>query len=546
MTGEERRREVFRKLWIVPALAATPIFAATAKAQDVPSDVKPDHWAYAAVEDLAKKGLIKGYPPDGRFLGGRTLTRYEMATILKRILDRMDDMLKNQPKGGVSQEDFDKLKSSMGEIQQLVNEFKTQLTVIGTDMTKVKDDLTALKGQISDLSAKVATFDTHINGLSTKVDATTLLADQAIHSIQELRDAMNAGLAKKVDVGVGKLRIGGLMQVWFGSAFGNTLNGNFPNNFSAPPAGRNFGGGVGDTFRLRRGQVQFYGSITPRVDYYVMFDLAKTSSNATNPANSVLQDLWISYNIAPRFRIQVGQQKTGLSEEGLRTNDNLLTVERSIMNTLPATNGLSGNARDVGAVARYQGALANVSVGIWDDNSVDQNTVATDRFKFTSFNGNFTGIRYLTLGIWGGSKIGDFRPRNIRDRAGATVKFNYGRHFAEAEFGYAQDRTGTGPAPRSLGGYALYAYSVGPTWQFVGRYDEWDPSVHGGSLGAGLPVLAATNHNLREYTLGVNYYIHGNNAKIQLNYIIDDTQGNGVAFWGTRRQVLLSNFQTAF
>src|SRR3978361_2357696 len=116
--------------------------ALSARAQDVPSDIKPDHWAYAAVEDLAKKGLIKGYPPDGRFLGNRTLTRYEMATIIKRILDRMDEVVKQQPAGGVTQADLDSLKRSVGEIQMLVNEFKTQLTVIGTDMTQVKDDLT--------------------------------------------------------------------------------------------------------------------------------------------------------------------------------------------------------------------------------------------------------------------------------------------------------------------------------------------------------------------------------------------------------------------
>src|SRR3954453_613968 len=116
------------------AFASLPVTAVCA--QDTPPDIKPDHWAYAAVEDLAKKGLIKGYPPDGRFLGGRTLTRYEMATIIKRILDRMDDIVKQaKPGPGITQEDIDKLKASVGEIQQLANEFKTQLAVIGADMS---------------------------------------------------------------------------------------------------------------------------------------------------------------------------------------------------------------------------------------------------------------------------------------------------------------------------------------------------------------------------------------------------------------------------
>ena len=534
-------------------LVAAPILSGSAGAQDVPQDVKPDHWAYAAVEDLAKKGLIKGYPPDGKFLGGRTLTRYEMATILKRVLDRMDDLLKQQkPGGGVTQEDFDKLKASVGEIQQLVNEFKTQLTVIGADMLKAKDDLTALKQRVGDLSAKVSAFDTRISGLSTRVDETTLLTDQAIRGIEELRDALNTGLAKKVDVGVGKLRISGLLQVWGGATFGNSLNGSFPSNFSAAPGGRSFGGGVGDSFRLRRGEIALVGAINRDVDYRIMLDAAKTSSSVGNPANSVLQDLWVGFNVAPRWRVEIGQQKTGLSEEGTRSSSQLLTVERSIMNGLPANYGRIGDIRDTGALVRYAGAMANGIIGIWNDNGVAQNGLAGDRFKFLDANFYFTGLRHFTFGVWGGTKIADFRPRNIRDRAGATIKVEYGRHMAEAEFAFADDRSITGAAPlaanglrtRAMGGYALYAYTLSPQWQFVGRYDEWDPSIHGGTVNG--VAIARGSHNLKEYTLGANYYFRSHNAKIQLNYIIDDTQRGGYAFFGTRRQLLLGNFQTAW
>ena len=527
------------------AISALATIAMGAKAQDTPPDVKPDHWAYEAVSDLAKKGLIKGYPPDGRFLGGRTLTRYEMATIIKRVLDRMDEIVKS-PKG-VSQDDFNTLKASVAEIQRLTEEFKTQLAVIGTDLTGVKNDLTALKGQVNDLSARVDTFDTRINTLSTSVDATTLLTDQALAGIKELRDqvnGVNAALAKKVDVGVGKLRIGGLIQNWYGTSFGKNFGGNFgpAGNFAASPPGRNFGGGVGDTFRLRRGEIALLGSPAPKVDFRVMFDLAKTGTGATAP----LQDLWVGYQLAPRFRVEIGAQKPDLSEEGNRSPVLLLTVERSIMNLLPPNAGLSGTQRDTGAVARYRGALANVSVGIWNDNGAAENSVDNDRFKFGTLAANFTGVRYLTFGLWGGHNIGDYQPRNIRDRAGATLILNYHRSFAEGEFVYAEDRFNNGPRNRAMGGYALYAYSLSKRWQLVGRYDEWDPSVHGGVIGPGGPTVGRDRHNLREYTFGVNYYIRGHNAKIQLNYIIDDTQGNGVAFFGARRQILLSNFQTAW
>lgn len=570
---------------LIALLAVTPLLATGVRAQDVPSDVKPDHWAYTAVEDLAKKGLIKGYPPDGKFLGARTLTRYEMATIIKRILDRMDDIIKNQPKGGVSQDDFNNLKNSVGEIQALVNDFKTQLAVIGTDMNSVKSDLAALKQQVGDLSTKVDSFDARIGEISGKVDETKLLADQAIANIEELRQDLIKRTTGKVDVAVGKLRVSGLLQIWAGTAFGDTLGGNggaTQNNFGSPASGRNYGGGAGDTFRLRRGEIALVGSITPAVDFRVMFDVAKTGpyssvstttasvsgttvvtgvSQTNNFANATLQDLWVGYKLGRNWKLEVGQQKNQLSEEGTRSSSQLLTVERSIMNDLPRQQGRIGDIRETGALLRYKGSLLEANFGIWDDNGAQQNTVALDRFKFATATLYLTPIRHWTIGVWGGTKFGDYRTpgtnlRNIRDRAGATLKAEYGRHFAEAEFAYAIDRTNSGLSPlvgtstsgtgttaqaRSMGGYALYAYTASPNWQFVGRYDEWDPSIHGSVAGG-----TTGDHNLREYTLGVNYYFKSHNAKIQANYIFEDPQRGGFGFWGYRRQIFLTNFQTAW
>lgn len=48
-------------------------------------DVASNHWAYEAVSDLSRRGLVKGYP-DGTFGGDRLLTRYEFAEIVYRAL----------------------------------------------------------------------------------------------------------------------------------------------------------------------------------------------------------------------------------------------------------------------------------------------------------------------------------------------------------------------------------------------------------------------------------------------------------------------------
>lgn len=58
-------------------------------------DVPNNHWAYAAVSELSRRGLVEGYP-DGTFGGDRMLTRYEFAQIVYRAIQNgvvVDDRL---------------------------------------------------------------------------------------------------------------------------------------------------------------------------------------------------------------------------------------------------------------------------------------------------------------------------------------------------------------------------------------------------------------------------------------------------------------------
>ena len=58
-------------------------------------DVAAKHWAYEAVSDLSRRGLVEGYP-DGTFGGDRLLTRYEFAQIVYRAIQdgvTVDDRL---------------------------------------------------------------------------------------------------------------------------------------------------------------------------------------------------------------------------------------------------------------------------------------------------------------------------------------------------------------------------------------------------------------------------------------------------------------------
>jgi hypothetical protein len=573
-----------KQLHWVPACVGLSLLGLPALSQEVGKDIKPDHWAYAAVQDLAGKGLIKGYPADGKFLGARTLSRYEMATIIERVINRMDDLLskKAAPSGDdtkADKADLEKLKASVGEIRDLVEEFKKELLVIGSDLKTAQDDITTLKQQVAQLTDKVNGFDQRINDVDKKATDAKALGDTALANIEELKKQTTDDLGHKIDVANGRLRIGGVFQTWFGTAFGNTLNGNNPTNYSSPPPGRSFGGGVGDTFRLRRFEFFFTGQLMPElankpggVDYFLLLDTAKTISNSNSggvataqPNSTFLQDAFIGLQLSKRVRLEAGQQKTDMSEEGSRSSAALLTIERSIMNGLPVTAGRIGYVRDTGAMLRFSNRFGKAMVGVFNGNGDAQTTVDGDRSKFAVFNAYFTGFRHFTLGAWGGNNFGDSHPAAGRERLGYTFIYQNGPHYFESEGANARDYAAgngkPGQGADSRGAYAMYGYSFARKWQVVGRYDIWDPAYLAGQFGTpqttlvgfGSPI-ARTAHDLREYTVGLNYYWYGRKgdgsfdqrAKLQFNFIWEDPEANAVAFFGTRRQILLTNLQAAF
>ena len=53
------------------------------------ADVKASHWSYQAVKQLTEAGLVDGFD-DGMFHGDRNLSRYEMAVIISRAMDKAE------------------------------------------------------------------------------------------------------------------------------------------------------------------------------------------------------------------------------------------------------------------------------------------------------------------------------------------------------------------------------------------------------------------------------------------------------------------------
>lgn len=86
------------KKLLIPALASALVLgtASTSLAAQNPfSDVNEHHWAYNSIIELAETGIITGYDNsdaslNGKFVGGRNITRYEMAQMIAKALARIE------------------------------------------------------------------------------------------------------------------------------------------------------------------------------------------------------------------------------------------------------------------------------------------------------------------------------------------------------------------------------------------------------------------------------------------------------------------------
>lgn len=98
---------------------AVPAFAASANPF---SDVPAKHWAYDAVNKLAQAGVVDGYG-DGTFKGDKTMTRYEMAQIIAKAMNKNVNA------------------DQKATLDELSKEFATELNNLGVKVEGLQDQM---------------------------------------------------------------------------------------------------------------------------------------------------------------------------------------------------------------------------------------------------------------------------------------------------------------------------------------------------------------------------------------------------------------------
>lgn len=125
---------------VAAPMFAAPAFAATAaEMQDLP----PDHWAYRAIQQLVERyGVMEGFP-DMTFRGTKTVTRYELAAALTRVMQKME-----AGGGSAPAAPLPPAAADQATVQRLRQEFKKELDELDARMKKGEDSLKELQDKL--------------------------------------------------------------------------------------------------------------------------------------------------------------------------------------------------------------------------------------------------------------------------------------------------------------------------------------------------------------------------------------------------------------
>lgn len=168
------------------------------------SDVPAGHWAKEAVEALAAKGLVIGFP-DGTFRGSETLTRYQAALIIYRLLQQIEAELKAKGESptmkALSEEDLQALRNAVQELASELAALGVRVSAL-EDNAATKDDIARLEAMIEELKAKPmpepGMDQAALQDLMDRVEAASIAADTALAQAQQLAEQLEA-LSQEVE-----------------------------------------------------------------------------------------------------------------------------------------------------------------------------------------------------------------------------------------------------------------------------------------------------------------------------------------------------------
>lgn len=162
------KKKIFISTLILIISLNTIITAATI------ADISSDHWAYQSVKTLVDKGLMELYE-DGTFRGNDSVSRYQLAVIVARILEGVESGTTS-----VSGQDADLLRRLSIEFRdelvalavsgeafaEQLKEIEQKNIIQDEFLSEIKDvDIYTLKNEINKLNSRIASTESDVTNI---------------------------------------------------------------------------------------------------------------------------------------------------------------------------------------------------------------------------------------------------------------------------------------------------------------------------------------------------------------------------------------------
>lgn len=388
----------------------------------------------------------------------------------------------------------------------------------------------------------------------TNVDERLKSLEQSVKTLQQENkdlksqlgwDGKNALVVVKPCGKESKITLGGLLQAQ--AEFGNTPDARFS--------------GIEDRFLLRRARVNLAGSFLEHFDFKIETDLGANSVSEKSSLSAQITDAFVNWNRYEAANIKIGQFKTPFGYEQLVPDPKVLTVER----TLPNDRLTDSRQIGVGVAGDFAKKRFGYSAGAFNGTSVNSSFNDNDAFmlagriygvpvetkvgkqdlRWTVAVNGLTTKDNGTNGPASLSKSGFGFDADLvkagndncfigdRNAFGVDTQFKWGRFDLYAEYLRAHFEPANAKPFAAFdadGWYVMGAYYLVPQkLQALVRYEAFDPNVSVANDDGGL------------WTLGLTYYVKGDDLKFMVNYLLGS---RGAGFEDQGR--LLARVQVVF
>ena len=332
-----------------------------------------------------------------------------------------------------------------------------------------------------------------------------------------------------------KLTLGGFIQVNFEDGDVQAFEGRFGSQ------------ALKDRFRLRRARINLTGEFAEQFDFKIEGEFEQSDGINSNRTDFSATDIFVNWHQYPEAQIKVGQWKAPFGLEQLTPDTTLYIIERSL------PTGAITPERQIGVqlwgkpftnvwpeqkdLLTYYGGIFNGN-GRNTTNNDNNNFMYVGRLELMPFKGKILGqdsslklggdvlnsrddagtniSQSLTLKVNADGSLSPFTLPGADERtawgADAWLKIGPFELIGEYLEEYVDGRTVNGVPPgfadfTTSGYYVEGAYFLIPNkLQAVVQWQQLNPGQKG-------------NDGIHSITGGLNYYIHGDDIKLMVNYI---------------------------